>query len=376
VKEFAIAGATLRRALRQRSSVFFLVLFPMLMILILGVAFGGSFTPKVGVLQPPSSALAQHLGDGLRAAPGISVQDQTDERALISAVERGQLEAGVILPADPASPVRYVVRPGLQGQQIESIVSSVVDREANRLRAAGFVGAQTGVDAATAQSKVDAMAAVLPPVPVTVTRVGSAPADTGRFGAMASSQLLLFVFLTAMTTSVALIESRRLGVTRRMLATPTSAGTIVRGEALARVSMALLQAAIIMVGSALLFQVNWGDPLGAASLVIAFALVASAVGLLLGTLARSGEMAIGAGLLLGLGMAALGGSMMPLELFSPTLRKVAHLTPHAWAADGFSTLIARGGGVSAILTELGVLVGAAAVLFAAGGWLLRRRLAR
>jgi ABC-2 type transport system permease protein len=282
----------------------------------------------------------------------------------------------VILPVDPASPVRYVVRPGLQGQQIESIVSAVVDREANRLRAAGFVAAETGVDAATAQSKVDALAAVLPPVPVTVAQVGSTSASTGRFDAMASSQLLLFVFLTALTTSVALIESRRLGVTRRMLATPTSAGTIVRGEALARVSMTLLQAAIIMAGSALLFQVNWGDPLGAGLLVIAFALVASAVGLLLGTLARSSEMAIGTGLLLALGMAALGGAMMPLELFSPTLRKVAHVTPHAWAADGFSTLITHGGGVSGILPELGVLLGAAAVLFTVGAWLLRRRLAR
>ena len=31
-------------------------------------------------------------------------------------------------------------------------------------------------------------------------------------------------------------------------------------------------------------------------------------------------------------LAALGGSMMPLEFFSPTMLTVAHFTPHAWAA--------------------------------------------
>jgi ABC-2 type transport system permease protein len=87
-------------------------------------------------------------------------------------------------------------------------------------------------------------------------------------------------------------------------------------------------------------------------------------------------MAIGAGLLLALSMAALGGAMMPLEFFTPTMRTVAHLTPHAWAGEGFSTLLAHGGGVADVTTELLVLTAAAAVLFAGSGWLLRHRLTR
>jgi ABC-2 type transport system permease protein len=371
VKELAIAGTNLRRTFRQRSTIFFLVLFPMLMILILGVAFGGSFEPRVGMIVPPSVAW---LGTDVKAAPGINVVTYTDERAMIGAVERGELAAGLVLPADLSQAVRYIARPGLQGQQVASIIAGVLDREAARLRAATFVQTESGLSRTDALAKVDAVAAALTPTAVTVTTGETSTAPAGRFDQMASAELILFVFLVAMTGSVALIESRRLGVTRRMAATPTSSGTIIRGEAIGRLSLSLIQAAIIMTGSALIFQVDWGNPIAAATLIVAFSLVASATGLLMGTLVRSPELAIGIGLLLALGMAALGGAMMPLEFFSPTMQKVAHLTPHAWAIDGFTQLTRHGGGVADILTELGVLTGAAAVLFVIASWALRRRL--
>jgi ABC-2 type transport system permease protein len=53
---------------------------------------------------------------------------------------------------------------------------------------------------------------------------------------------------------------------------------------------------------------------------------------------------------------------------------VAHLTPHAWAADGFASLVRHDGTIMDVLGELGVLLAYAAVLFAAGSWVLRRRI--
>lgn len=188
------------------------------------------------------------------------------------------------------------------------------------------------------------------------------------------SQLLLFVFVTSMTSAAALIETRRLGVSRRMLATPTGASTIVLGEALGRFGVAFVQGVFIMLGSWLVFGVSWGDPLAATVLMLSFALVASAAGLLLGAVMRTSQQAIAIGLLFGLGLAALGGSMMPLEFFTPTLRTVAHVTPHAWAADGFAALIRHGADLTDVLPQIGVLLAAAAALFALATWRLRRSL--
>ena len=50
--------------------------------------------------------------------------------------------------------------------------------------------------------------------------------ETGTFDRGASTQLLLFVFLNSLTGAIGLIETRRLGVSRRMLSTPTPTRTI------------------------------------------------------------------------------------------------------------------------------------------------------
>jgi ABC-2 type transport system permease protein len=248
----------------------------------------------------------------------------------------------------------------------------VLTREANRIAAGEFVASHTGLDAATALSAVDSVS--VEPVDVRTTTAGEAlfPEGFSGFDLGAASQLIVFTFLNSLTTAAALVETRAFGVTRRMLATPTPARVIITGEALGRVAIALLQGLIVVVGSALLFGVRWGDPLGAAALLFAFALVSGGAGLLLGALCRTQQQTTGAGILLGLGLAAFGGCMVPIEFFSPALRTVAFATPHGWANDGFAALTRRGGDLLTVAPHLGVLLGFATVLFALGAWRLQR----
>jgi ABC-2 type transport system permease protein len=56
----------------------------------------------------------------------------------------------------------------------------------------------------------------------------------GQFDEGAWTDLLLFLFLIALTGAAALIETRRLGLSRRMLATPTFPRTVIAGEPSAR----------------------------------------------------------------------------------------------------------------------------------------------
>ena len=68
---------------------------------------------------------------------------------------------------------------------------------------------------------------------------------------------------------------------------------------------------------------------------------------------------------------AIGGCMMPLEVFSPVMRRVAHVTPQAWGNDAFARLVRHGASVAGILPQLGVLAAVAAVLLALAAWRLR-----
>jgi ABC-2 type transport system permease protein len=100
--------------------------------------------------------------------------------------------------------------------------------------------------------------------------------------------------------------------------------------------------------------------------------VGAGAGILLGTLFRNEQQAVGVSLLLGLGLGALGGCMVPLEVFSPTMKRVAHLTPQAWGNDAFTQLVGHHAAVTAILPQLGILAAYAAVLLALATWRLRR----
>lgn len=365
MKVLSIAWTTARRTSRDRTGLFFLVALPLMLVFIIGAAFGGATTPVVGV-----AGGAGTLGDD----PAVRVRDFPDETSLRTAVEHGEISAGLV--RETGETPRLLVRADRTGQQLRLLVTTSLTREANRLAAGDFVAARTGLDPAAALSAVDSVR--VEPIDVRVGAAGEAlfPAGYSGFDLGAANQLIVFTFLNSLTTAAFLVETRSLGVIRRMFSTPTPVRTIVAGEALGRVTIALAQGLIVLLGSMLLFGVRWGDPLAAASLLCAFALVSGGAGLLLGALCRTQQQTAGAGILLGIGLAAFGGCMVPLEFFGPVLREVAFATPHGWANDGFSALTRRGGDLLTIVPHLGVLLAFATVLLSLGAWRLRRSVTR
>jgi ABC-2 type transport system permease protein len=140
--------------------------------------------------------------------------------------------------------------------------------------------------------------------------------------------------------------------------------------------VALVQGLYIVFATLLLFRVDWGDPIGATLLIVTFSAVGAGAGLLAGALFVNDQQASGISIMLGLGLAALGGAMLPAELFSDTMQKIAHVTPHAWALDGFAELVRHNGSVVDILPQLGILTLYATLLLALASWRLRAVLTR
>ena len=61
MKAVWIAVANLRRMFRVRTNIFFVFVFPMVLILILGATFGGSASPRLGVVTTGSGPLGAAL---------------------------------------------------------------------------------------------------------------------------------------------------------------------------------------------------------------------------------------------------------------------------------------------------------------------------
>ena len=386
MKVLAIAWSNVRRMLRERSNIFFVFIFPIALILLIGAQFGGDFDPAVGIHQEDRDPLAVAVTQGIQANESLAVTVYATEEELTTAVERGSAQAGVFLPAgmsdqaadDMQIEIGFVARPDGAGPQLQSVVAADIATVMTPVGAAQFGAQKTGATFDEALEVAMGQSGSAPGLDVETTDVGESlfPSTLGRFDLGAPQQLVLFTFLTALAGSAALILSRKLGISRRMLSTPTSTGTIVAGEGAGRWAVAMVQGLYIVIVTLILFQVNWGDPWGALLILVTFSAVGAGAGMLMGATFSNDQQAGGVGVVVSLGLAALGGCMLPIELFSPAMTRVAHLTPHAWALDGFAELVRRDGTVADILPELGVLTAYAAVLLLLAAWRLRVVLTR
>jgi ABC-2 type transport system permease protein len=187
----------------------------------------------------------------------------------------------------------------------------------------------------------------------------------------AVGELVLFIFLMSLVGAGELVEARRLGVTRRMLASPTPVRRVIVGEGLGRVLIASLQALLIALLTATLFHVAWGDPLAVTAVIVLFALVSVGAGLLVGTMVHTAEQATSIGPVVGIALGMIGGCMWPLEIVPSGLRAVGHLTPHAWALDGLIKTMGERRHLLDIAPQLGVLAAMALVLVPLAAWRLR-----
>jgi ABC-2 type transport system permease protein len=385
MKAFAIAANDIRRLLRWRANIFFLFVLPMLIILLLGAVFGGSDTARVGVVNRDRGTLAQQFVTALSHRPSTKLFDYASAATLQHAVAHGLVDAGLVIPGDYDVRLRqgasvtlgYVARPNSVAQQVRLTAQSVAVDQSRTIAAAQTLQRQLKITFARALARAQAAATTAPRVRTQLTAPDGTAYNTsgGRFDSGASTQLLLFIFLTSLTAASFVIETRRLGIARRILSTPTSAGTLIAGQLLGRLSVALVQALTIVLGSLIFFGVNWGDPLGTAAVVFSFCLVGTGAAVLVGSLCSTEHQAQPIGFLLGLGLAALGGSMAPLEVFPSTARAIAHITPHAWANDAFSKLLKHGGDLITVLPQIAVLLGFALATIALAVWQLRRTLA-
>jgi ABC-2 type transport system permease protein len=386
-KVLVISSTGMRRLLRDRQQAFFVFVFPLLLILALGSVFGDALSGgerlRFGVAAPSGDALAAEVVAAL-GGHEVEISHFGSAGTLRRAVELGEVEAGIAIPdgysgrllAGGDSDIGFVARPGGRGARLRPLAEAAIAPQAVRLQAARFAAEHGTAALGEARRRAAEVEAAQPGVTVRTGTVGDElfPTTLGRFDLGASSQLVLFMFVNGLTAAAVLIQSRQLGVAHRMLATPTSTRVVLAGEMCSRLLVTLFQGVYIMLATTLLFGVDWGSVAGALAVVVAFALVPSAAAVLAGaTLANDQQMtAVGVGL--GLGLAALGGSMAPLEIFSPTLRTIAHLTPHAWANDAFADLVRDGGGVVDVLPDIGVLLAMAALLTVLATRRLRRTL--
>jgi ABC-2 type transport system permease protein len=370
---------------RDRTALIFMIALPVIVMVIIGATIGAAPSAvAVGFVDLDGSPASARVRDALDRTGALSVEVYADETGLRRDVRTQLVTGGVIIPAgfgerieqDGAAAVVLEIDPTQPaGQALATVVDAAVAREGAVLAASRFALEQ-GRDPTAAPGTARELADTVPAVPVQVEVAGEASSRVveNRYAYTAPSNLVLFVFVSTLAAGTAVIERRQLGVTRRMLAAPVTARSVIAGTAAARLLVAVLQSATILAIGAIVFGVDWGHPLGAALVVVTFAALATGVSLVVGALATNPDTAQSVGVPVGIGLGMLGGTMWPLEIVPAPMQVIGHLTPHAWAMDAWTKLIFEDAGPADIALDVAVLAGLAVIAAVVASWALRRSL--
>jgi ABC-2 type transport system permease protein len=186
---------------------------------------------------------------------------------------------------------------------------------------------------------------------------------------------LFGVFFISGVLAQSILEEKRTGAFRRLVASPMSRATVLLGKLVPHVIVNLIQITLLfLVGYFVLPltglpRLDWGaHPEGLIVISVCASITANALGLLLAAIGKSEQQVGGLSSLLVVTLAAIGGVMVPRFVMPDFMQTLSVISPHAWALNGYQDVLVRGYGIAQILPECAVLLAMAAVMFGVAVW--------
>jgi ABC-2 type transport system permease protein len=183
---------------------------------------------------------------------------------------------------------------------------------------------------------------------------------------------VMFLMFTASAAGGSLLDEADSGALDRILSARVSMTTLLAGKLAYCMLLACSQLTLMFLWGAAVFHLDLFTHLpGFIVMTLATSFAVASFGMLLASVSHTRGQQAAISTLLILTMSAIGGSMFPRFLMTATMQKVGLLTFNAWAIDGYTKVFWRDEPVSHLAPQVGVLLGAGALLF-----LIARRFAR
>lgn len=392
IRIFDIALKDLAQFLRDYKTLMFLLLMPILFTLLFGYAFGGfsgnesdSRLP-VGLINEDNRWISDTFRDLLTDSDLIRIVEDENLTAsdLDQMVAEGDLAAAIIIPsgyskallADRTSQLIVIADTGtttwttVQAELLKlasrldgAVRTAIIMEELNGERIPFEYGFESTLEAWND-----------PPIAILET-TSSALEDVDEgveaLSHTAPGMMLQFAIAGLLTCATVIVNERKTRSLQRMLTTNTRRVQILLGHYLAIFLLIFVQFAVLIAFGQLILNIDYlRIPEGTLLVAFSAALCIAGLGLLIGVLARSEEQAVTFSLIPMFVLSGLGGAWVPLEITGETFAAIGHLSPVAWAMDGFKNIIIRGFGLESVLTPCLALAGYALVFFLLAVWRL------
>lgn len=324
----SLSAAMVKGFLRDRMTLFFVFLFPLMFLVVFGLLFGDSGSDKTKVAA---------VGDGpvlatLEQTGAVELERYDSADAARLTVDEGDLPAAVVVDGDRVSLI-FAASDQVAAGTVIGIVSGVVDK--------------LNLDAADVAPKFTLEAQ-------SVEDASLKPIQYLTPGILSWAISISGVFGSALT----MVSWRKKQVLRRIRLAPVSTTTVLTSRVLVSVGTAVAQG-VVFVAVALLpaFGLKLtGHWYLALPLLVLGTMAFFAIGMLVGAFCKTEEAASGAANIVIMPMAFLSGTFFPVENAPGWLQTVSKAFPLRHMNDGMLDVLVRGKGVEALLVPSAVLL--------------------
>jgi ABC-2 type transport system permease protein len=366
----------IRRMLRSRSFYFVLFALPFLLILILGSALKDIFSQDDRTIAPVRLAVASldqgALQEGVQAflgSPDLSKYLQpspvVSREAAVDAVKSGEADFGLVIPDRFSESVlrgeranwEFLYGPSrTHNTTAEHVLQTFID-QTNTIQSVHLTIPSAAASAARLPASVSAGGESF----VLTGSLNQANTAVSALQYYAAAELVMFLLYAGMMAAISLTTEKEQHTLARLGTLPVKPATVLAGKMAGQGFLAVVQAAVIVAGTSLLYGVDWGDNWGVLAAVILLTIAASmSLALLIAIIAKTYKAAVGLFQAVIIGMTLLSGGFMPVD---GMLQKLGFFTVSYWASDSI-TRIMQGFGPDVVSGHLTVLAAIAGGLLA------------
>ena len=364
-----------RLYLQDKSDLAFSLLLPIVTFALIYGAFGGQtlFKATARVVDEDHGAYSIRLIEQLDKVDGIEIESLSLDQAkakldssdllLVLEIPAGFSET---LATGGKAQLKFLQRGngGLEGQILASIIRGIADEMNKAFQVNSQVKSNlqgTGIPA----DRIDITVTQLleeerqkPALGVKEEVVGGTAYIVNQY---LPGIVTMYVLFALILSSQVIVEERRKGTLERLLTTRLSASELFFGKYLAAIARGFVQTLILFALSYAVFQMFTPFSfLASLFIVLVFTAAASALGLIIASIARTAEGANWIGVVFTMFMVMLGGTFFQVEE-GTVLYTIGRFSINTYANEALRKVIAEGGSLGDTIMPLAVFVGVAVV---------------
>lgn len=371
----AISKRIIKEMLRDKRTLALMFVAPIIIMWLMNVMFSANTTTDVTIARVDTSG---QVVKNLQDTKHVTLKNYTSLKQAKADMKTGQVDAVLTQKGDKELKVRYANTDATKTTMIRQVLKAAIAKDSTSQLADGMKQLTT---------KLKQIQASLPPQMQTQKPLASQQVskvslkesynygdkDSNFFNKMIPIMMGFIVFFFVFLISgMALLKERTSGTLDRLLATPVKRSDIVFGYLLAYGLLAVVQTLVIVFATIWLLDIEVVGNVAYVILVnVLMALVALAFGILLSTLAKSEFQMMQFIPLVVIPQFFFSG-LIPLDSMASWVRVIGKFLPLPYSGDALTKVMMRGQDLSAVSTDIWVLLFFVMILTVCNIWGMKR----